>query len=54
VAFTGAGPYSLDGALGIHLPEPLTLIVGTIALIIGVSATLLARSPQPEVKPQTV
>jgi putative oxidoreductase len=53
LAFTGAGPYSLDGALRIHLPEPLTLIVGTIALVIGVSATLLSRSPQTETKPAT-
>src|SRR5450830_901662 len=53
LAFTGAGPYSLDGALRIHLPEPLTLIVGAIALIIGVSATLLSRSPKPEAQTQT-
>jgi putative oxidoreductase len=52
LAFTGPGPYSLDSALGIHLPEPVTLIVGTIALIAGVSATLLTRSPQPEAKTQ--
>ena len=51
LAFTSPGPYSLDSALGLHLPEPLTLIVGTIALIVGVSATLLSRSPQPD--PQT-
>ena len=51
LALTGPGPYSLDSALGIHLPEPLTLIVGTVAVIVGVSATLLSRSPQPE--PQT-
>jgi hypothetical protein len=31
----------------------LTLILGTIVLIIGVSATLLSRSPQPETQPQT-
>src|ERR1700681_3282722 len=24
LAFSGPGPYSLDNALGIHLPEPLT------------------------------
>jgi putative oxidoreductase len=53
LAFTGAGPYSLDGALRIHLPEPLTLIAGTIALIIGVTATLLSRSPKPEAQAQT-
>ena len=52
LAFTGPGSYSLDGAFRIHLPEPLTLIVGTIALVVGVSATLLSRSPQPETKTQ--
>jgi putative oxidoreductase len=51
LALTGPGAYSLDTVLGIHLPEPLTLIVGTVAVIVGVSATLLSRSPQPE--PQT-
>jgi putative oxidoreductase len=54
LAFTGPGPYSLDSALGIHLPEPLSLIVGTIALIIGVSATVLSRSPLPDTQRQTV
>ena len=53
LALTGPGPYSLDSALGIHLPEPLTLIVGTVALIVGVSATLLSRSPEPETQTQT-
>jgi putative oxidoreductase len=53
LAFTGPGPYSLDGALGLHLPEPPTLIAGTIALIVGVSATLLSRSPQPDPQTQT-
>jgi putative oxidoreductase len=54
LAFTGPGPYSLDNALGIHLPEPLSLIVSTIALVIGVSATLLSRSPLPDTQRQTV
>jgi putative oxidoreductase len=54
LAFTGPGPYSLDNALGIHLPEPATLIVGTIALILGVSVTLLSRSQaEPVTKPQS-
>ena len=54
LALTGPGAYSLDSAFGIHLPEPLTLIVGTIALIVGVTATLLSRSqPEPASKPQT-
>jgi putative oxidoreductase len=53
LAFTGPGSYSLDYAVGIHLPEPVSLIVGTIALIIGVTATLMSRSqPKPASKPQ--
>lgn len=55
VALTGPGSYSLDQALGIHLPEPLTLVVGTIALVVGVVAMLASRSPkvEPQAKPQT-
>ena len=53
VAFTGPGTYSLDNALGIHLPEPLSLIVGAIAVVGGVTATLLSRSPQPDPQTQT-
>jgi putative oxidoreductase len=52
LAITGPGPYSLDNALRIHLPEPATLIVGTIALLAGVSVTLASRSPQVAPKPQ--
>ena len=52
VALIGPGSYSLDHALGIHLPEPLILIVGTIALIVGVAATLASRSPQAKTETQ--
>ena len=52
LAITGPGAYSLDNGLRIHLPEPTTLIVGTIALIVGVTVTLVARSPQVAAKPQ--
>jgi putative oxidoreductase len=48
LAITGPYTYSLDAALAIRLPEPLTLVVGTIAVVLGVSATLLSRSPQPD------
>jgi len=55
LALTGPGVYSLDQVLGIHLPEPASVLIGTIALIIGVAVTLTTRSPQPapETKPQT-
>lgn len=55
LALTGPGAYSLDEALRIHLPQPATVIAGAIAVILGVSATLLSRGPQPaaEAKPQT-
>ena len=55
IALAGPGAYSLDGLLGIHLPEPVTLIGGTIVVVIGVAVALGTRSPAvaPEVKPQT-
>jgi len=54
VALTGAGAYSLDAALRIHLPEPVTLIVGTILLLAGVAVALTTRAPEPaaEARPQ--
>jgi putative oxidoreductase len=54
IALVGPGSLSLDAALRIHLPEPITLIVGTIALLIGVGVALGTRQPQPaaEGKPQ--
>ena len=55
IALAGPGTYSLDKALGIHLPEPVTLLVGTAALLIGVGVALGMRAPAPapETKPQT-
>jgi putative oxidoreductase len=50
LALTGPGAYSLDHALRINLPEPLTLIAGTIAMLAGVAATLSSRSPAPAPK----
>src|SRR5229473_1198722 len=48
----GPGAYSLDNALRVHLPEPVTLLVGTVLLIAGVTVTLATRSPQVAPKPQ--
>jgi putative oxidoreductase len=55
VALTGPGAFSADQVLGIHLPEPVTLIVGTLAVIAGGIGTLASRSPKVETqtKPQT-
>jgi hypothetical protein len=56
LSLTGPGTYSLDQLLRINFPQPLTVIVATIALIAGVTATLVTRSPQQaqtETKPQT-
>src|ERR1700680_2978892 len=47
LALTGPVTYSLDQVLGIHLPEPMTLLVGTAALLIGVGVTLGTRAPAP-------
>ncbi len=47
LAFTGPGAYSLDAVLGIHLPEPLTMIAGTVLVVIGVGTALLTRAPAP-------
>ncbi len=53
IALAGPGAYSLDRTLGIHLPEPTTLIVGTIALIAGVAVTLASRKQaEPASKPR--
>src|SRR5437868_1309104 len=54
LALTGPGAYSLDAALGIRFPEPVTVIVITVLVIAGVAMALVTRAPQPapETKPQ--
>jgi putative oxidoreductase len=52
IALTGPGAYSLDQALGLHLPEPITFLIGLIAVIVGVAAMLAFRSPKPAVQPK--
>ena len=47
IALAGPGAYSLDAAFGIRFPEPITLFVMTILLILGVGAALLTRAPEP-------
>jgi putative oxidoreductase len=52
VAIAGPGAYSLDGVLGILLPEPVILIVGTFATIAGVGVAVGTRAPAEATKPQ--
>ena len=54
LALAGPGTYSIDQALGLHMAEPITLVAGTIAVVVGVVGTLALRSPKVEtqVKPQ--
>jgi putative oxidoreductase len=54
IAIAGPGAYSLDSALGIHLPEPWLLIIGTVATVAGVAVALGTRVPAEATKPQTV
>jgi putative oxidoreductase len=56
LALAGPGAVSLDAALKIHFPEPVTLIVLTIVLLLGVGAALVTRTPEPaaEPKPQAI
>src|SRR3989442_11956905 len=55
IALIGPGAYSLDSALRVYLPEPATLIVGTLLMLIGVGVALGTRTPVTvaETKPQT-
>jgi putative oxidoreductase len=55
IALAGPGAYSLDAALRIHLPEPWTIIAGTLITLAGVGVALGTRGPAvaTESKPQT-
>lgn len=50
IALIGSGAYSLDNALGIALPMPLTLIAGLIAVVIGIGVALLSQTRQTAVQ----
>ena len=54
LALAGPGAYSLDAALRIRFPEPVTVIIITVLVIAGVAMALVTRAPQPapETKPQ--
>ncbi len=52
VSLTGPGTYSIDSALGIHLPEPVTFVVVGLATLAGVGVAVGTRSkPAAEAKP---
>jgi putative oxidoreductase len=51
VGLTGPGAYSLDAALGIALPEPLTLVAGLVLVLLGLAVALVTRSPRPSATP---
>ncbi len=46
-ALAGPGRYSLDALLGIALPQPVSLVAGLVAVVIGVGAALLSQARQP-------
>jgi putative oxidoreductase len=53
LALVGSGTYSLDSALAIQLPEPLTLIAGLILAVLGVGVALATRAPAAVETPAT-
>jgi len=53
IALAGPGPYSLDAVFRVHLPEPVTLIAGTIVTVAGVAVALATRTPQPAPESKT-
>ena len=55
LAIAGPGAYSIDRALVINLPEPITMLVGAVALAVGVVVTLGTRASKQaaQVKPET-
>ena len=53
IGFIGAGAFSVDGILGIALPEPVTLIVGLVVVALGVLTAILSEAPKPAQAAQT-
>lgn len=45
IGLTGAGAYSLDQALGLTLPEPVTYAVALVVMLIGVAGALMPIQP---------
>lgn len=55
LALTGPGVYSIDHWLKIALPEPITILVGMVAVIVGALTALVSRGQGPfsSAEPQT-
>jgi putative oxidoreductase len=55
IGLAGPGTYSIDQAIGLQLPEPVTFLLGVVVVVLGVGGMLAFRSPKPaaETKPQT-
>ena len=47
IGLLGAGAYSIDGVLGIALPEPITFITGLVLVLLGVAAEELTKTHKP-------
>lgn len=52
LALTGPGVVSLDNLLGIRFPEPVTLIVLTIILLVSLAGAFVTRTPAPVAEPK--
>lgn len=46
VGLTGPGAYSLDAALGIALPQPLSFEIGVVLALLGTAIAVATRAPQ--------
>jgi len=47
VGLLGPGDYSLDSALSLNLPEPVTLAAGIVLVILGAIVAILSQALQP-------
>jgi len=52
IGLAGPGTYSIDQAIGLRMPEPITFLVGVVAVILGVAGMLAFRSPKSAVQPK--
>ena len=52
IGLAGPGTYSLDRAIGLNLPEPITFVFGLIAVVLGVAGMLALRTPKAVEQPK--